>query len=134
MLFLTRHHGILSDRHSTMRVKSPTILMDKQFVTCYKDCKLFETFMLPVIRSEPLRLLNEIFLKEIYEYLHQSCKAVESILQRKTQTFPHPRLFAHATKFKRNRLSIPSSFFHYERILSLKMSVLMNILVVLKLK
>lgn len=71
MLFLTRHHGILSDQLSTMRVKNPTILMDKQFVTCYKDCKLFETFILPVIRSEPLRLLNKIFLIQICEYLHQ---------------------------------------------------------------
>lgn len=87
-LFLTRHYGILVDRLSTIKVKKPTIEEDKEFIRYYSNCKLFEAFLLPVIRIESLHLLNEIFLLQIYEYLHQNCKIVESILQTKNPSIP----------------------------------------------
>jgi hypothetical protein len=69
----------LVDRISARKIRKPTIEMDKEFIRYYSDCRLFKAFLFPVIQIELLRLLNEIFLIQIYEYLHQSCKAVESI-------------------------------------------------------
>jgi predicted transcriptional regulator len=87
-LFLTRHPGILVDRLSTMKVKEPIIKEDKEFIQHYGDCKIFEAFLLPVIRLESLRLLHQIFLLKIFDYLHVSCKAVEGILQMKDPNLP----------------------------------------------
>ena len=87
-LFLTRHFGIFADQLSIKEEKKPTLKMDKDFIRYYSNCKLFEAFLLPVIRFDSLRLLNEIFLLYVCDYLHQCCKEVESILRTENPNLP----------------------------------------------
>ena len=70
-----------------MKLKKPTIEMNREFIRYYNDCKLIEVFLLPVVRVESLRL-NEIFLQQICDYLHQTCKTLESIFQTKNPNLP----------------------------------------------
>jgi hypothetical protein len=87
-LFLTRHEGFLVNRLSFMSREHQTLEMSKGFIRYYHGCELFKTFILPLMQIGPLGLLNELFLVGIYEYLHLSCKAIESILQTEDPNIP----------------------------------------------
>lgn len=80
-LFLTRHQEILINPFSLMSKERMIIEISYGFIKYHHDCELIKTFMFPLMQIVHLELLNEIFLREIYEYLHLSCKATENILQ-----------------------------------------------------
>ena len=85
-LFLTRHEGIIVDRMSFEL--SRTIRMDGESIQYLGDCLLFKTFISPLVEIKLLPVLDISFLLRTYEYLHQCCKGIESILQAEDQHVP----------------------------------------------
>jgi DNA-binding Lrp family transcriptional regulator len=92
MLFLERSEGIVINqcRVSTERKSVSNV---QNFLKNYGDDLLFKSFVFPFFNKETLNKIGSAFLWDIYDYLHNCCEEIQSMIAREDLAYYEKKIF-----------------------------------------
>ena len=90
ILFLERPDGIIFNEYE-ISTKGKSVSNTRNFLNNYGNDILFKSFLYPFFNKETLDRIEYVFLWNIYDYLHDCCKELQSIIDRKDLAYYEKR-------------------------------------------